>query len=488
MSKRSLSSVFLLAVCVWTGGFAVAQSRPAKPNIVLFLADDLGYGELGCYGQKKIRTPNIDRLAAEGIRFTQHYSGSPVCAPTRCMLMTGLHSGHAEIRDNRSVEPEGQYPISDGAITIAELLKARGYATAAVGKWGLGPVGSEGDPNRQGFDLFYGYNCQAVAHNYYPTYLWENDHRVSLNNPAFSAHQKFPPFVNPADPAAYKKYQGNEYAPDLIVERGLRFIRENRNRPFFLYVPITIPHVALQVPEDSLKEYEGAFPEKPYLSDKGYLPHRTPRAAYAAMITRMDGYVGRITALLKELELDGRTLVLFSSDNGPTYAGGVDAEFFNSAGPFRGLKGDVYEGGIRVPMIARWPGQIEGGRTSDHISALWDVLPTLCEITGAQPPEHIDGISFAPTLLGKGRQREHEYLYWEFPAYKGQQAVRAGRYKAVRRNMFSGKFKTELYDLENDIGERENIAARHPEIVERMEKIMREAHTPSPVFKFAQLD
>lgn len=488
MVNHSLIAGLAILSSSLAGAPALGSPQLDRPNLVLIIADDLGYAETGCYGQKKIRTPNIDRLAAEGLRFTQFYSGSPVCAPTRCTLMTGMHTGHAEIRANREIKPEGQHPITAGAVTLAEVLKARGYATGGIGKWGLGPPGSEGDPNKQGFDLFFGYNCQRMAHNYYPTYLWENDKRVSLNNPDFSSPQKFPADADPNDPAAYKRYQGNDYAPDLMVTRGLEFIRANRARPFFLYVALPIPHMALQVPEDSLKEYEGAFPETPYLGDKGYLPHRTPRAAYAAMVTRLDRYVGQIVGLLKDLQLDERTLVLFTSDNGPTYNGGTDSTFFESTGPLRGLKGSVYEGGIRVPLIARWPGRIAAGKVTGHIAAMWDVLPTVCEITGTEAPAGIDGISLAPTLLGKGGQKEHEYLYWEYPAGGGQQAVRSGDFKAVRQNMLRGPIRTELYDLRNDVGEQRDIAADHPEVVRRMERTMREARRPSPTFKFAPLD
>ncbi|HQA46737.1 MAG TPA: sulfatase-like hydrolase/transferase, partial [Phycisphaerae bacterium] len=294
--------------------------------------------------------------------------------------------------------------------------------------------------------------------------------------------------ADPNDPAAYQRYRGNEYAPDLMVARGLEFIRANRERPFFLYVALPIPHMALQVPEDSLKEYAGAFPETPYLGGKGYLPHRTPRAAYAAMVSRLDRYVGQIVGLLQELQLEERTLVLFTSDNGPTHNGGTDSAFFNSTGPLRGLKGSVYEGGVRVPLIARWPGRITAGKVTEHVAAMWDMLPTLCEITGAETPPGIDGISFAPTLLGKGGQKEHEYLYWEYPGGGGQQAVRVGNFKAVRQNLLRGQKRTELYNLENDVGEQHDIAADHPEVVKRMERIMREARRPSAVFEFAPLD
>lgn len=457
------------------------------PNIILILADDLGYAELGCYGQEKIRTPNLDRMAAQGIRFTQHYSGSPVCAPSRCVLMTGLHGGHAYIRDNKATPPEGQEPIPAETVTIAKILKAQGYATGAMGKWGLGMVGTSGDPNRQGFDLFFGYNCQGHAHNYYPTYLWRNQEHVPLDNPEFSPRQKLPEGADPNDPASYRQYTGKQYSADLCMAEALQFVRANQNRPFFLYVPTTIPHLALQVPEDSLAEYRDKWEDPPYKGDHGYLPHRRPRAAYAAMITRLDRYVGQILALLAELGLDQNTLVLFTSDNGPTYdrLGGTDSDFFRSAGPFNGLKGSVYEGGIRVPLIARWPGRIRPGQVSDHVSAFCDMLPTLCEAAGAAAPAKIDGVSFLPTLLGTGRQTPHEFLLWEFYGYGGQQAVRMRDWKGIRLDCHkdpNGPIK--LYDLKNDIGETRDVAAEHPDVVERIAQIMTREHTDSPIFKF----
>jgi arylsulfatase len=447
-------------------------ARP--PNIVFILADDLGYAELGCYGQKKIRTPCLDRLAAQGLRFTQNYAGSPVCAPSRCALMTGKHGGHAWVRDNREVKPEGQTPLPAAEVTLAELFKQRGYATAAIGKWGLGPPGSEGDPLRQGFDKFFGYNCQRHAHNHYPSYLWSNDRRITLEGNTDGV-------------------TGKHYSHDLFEAEALRFLREHKDRPFFLYLPFTVPHLAIQVPEDSLAEYKGKWDDPPYDGKKGYQPHPAPRAGYAAMITRLDRTVGRLLDLLKELGLDEKTLVLFSSDNGPTHdgAGGSDSAFFESAGPLRGLKGSVYEGGIRVPLLARWPGKIKPGSASDLPCYFPDVMPTLMEIIGAADsvPKGIDGISFAPTLLGHpDRQRKHEYLFWEFNGYGGQQAVRLGDWKGVRRNMHKGNLRVELYNLKDDLGERRDVAAQHPEMVARIETIMRTARVRSKLFPLPVLD
>lgn len=452
----------------------LVPSARRPPNVIFILADDLGYGELGCYGQKKIRTPCLDRLAAEGMRFIQHYAGSPVCAPSRCSLMTGKHGGHAWIRDNREVKPEGQEPIPDREITVAELFQQRGYVTGAIGKWGLGPPGSEGDPLNQGFDFFFGYNCQRHAHNHYPRYLWRNKERIFLEGNTDGL-------------------TGKHYSHDLFEAEALRFIRDHRDEPFFLYLPFTIPHLALQVPEDSLAEYVGLWPDPPYEGGKGYLPHPHPRAAYAAMVTRMDRSVGRIVRLLQELGLDEHTVLFFSSDNGPTHdgVGGSDSEFFESAGPLRGLKGSVYEGGIRVPLIARWPGHIPPGTVSDHVSYFPDFLPTLLELIGAPelvPPE-IDGLSFVPTLLGQPeRQKAHEFLYWEFHGYGGQQAVRMGEWKGVRPNLHKGNLRLELYNLREDIGERHDLAEQHPDIVRRLEAIMAQEHRPSKLFPIKVLD
>lgn len=475
------------------GSGVSSQSR--LPNIVLILADDLGYSELGCYGQQKIKTPNLDRMAAEGMRLTQFYAGAPVCAPSRCVLMTGKHLGHAAIRDNSEVQPEGQWPLPAEEVTIAEILKSRGYATAAIGKWGLGPPGSSGDPNAQGFDLFFGYNCQRHAHNHYPSWLYRNHERIALNNPEFSAHQRFPDGANPNDPTAYNQYIGNDYAPDRMLAEALDFIEKNRDRPFFLYYATTVPHLALQVPRDSLEEYLGQFPETPYLGDRGYLPCFAPRATYAAMVSRLDRDVGRILEEIKRLGLDANTLVIFTSDNGPTHGrgggpeegvGGSDSVFFESAGSFNGLKGSVFEGGLRVPMIARWPEKIPPGTISDHVGVFYDFLPTFAEIVAAEVPANIDGISLLPTLLGEPeRQRRHEFLVWEFYGYGGQQAVRFGPWKAVRRDCYrSPDGPLMLFNLDTDPGETHDVASEHPDLVEQAELILKREHVDSPFWDF----
>ncbi len=449
-------------------------AKEDRPNVILIVADDLGSAELGCYGQKKIRTPGLDRMATEGMRFTQFYAGSPVCAPSRCCLMTGKHAGHAYIRDNKSVKPEGQEPIPQGEVTLAELFKQHGYSTGAMGKWGLGPPGSEGDPIRQGFDLFFGYNCQAHAHNHYPTYLWRNEQRTTLDGNEGGK-------------------TGKQHSHDLFEAEALTFIRAHQAQPFFLFLPFTIPHLALQVPEDSLAEYRGKWDDPAYTGGRGYQPHPTPRAAYAAMVTRLDRSVGRIFDLLKELNLDGNTLVLFTSDNGPTHdgAGGSDSAFFESAGSLRGLKGSVYEGGIRVPLIARWPGKIKPGSVSDQVGYFPDLMPTLMEIVGAaqRTPKDIDGLSFAHTLLGQPhKQRRHDFLFWEFHGYGGQQAVRLGDWKGVRQRMHKGNTRIELYNLKTDSAEKHDLAQQHPEVVGRIERIMSAERVPSKLFPIKVLD
>jgi arylsulfatase len=474
MSPRPTLFLVLLAICA---GAARAQAPEADgapvratPNIVLILADDLGYGDLGCYGQTKIRTPRLDRMAAEGMRFTSFYAASAVCAPSRCQLLTGLHGGHAFVRDNREVQPEGQVPLPESTPTLSGALRGLGYATGAFGKWGLGPPGSTGDPNRQGFDEFYGFNCQRQAHNFYPTHLWRNQTK------------------EPQEGNTKGNLVGGAYSHDLIVNEALEFIRRGKDRPFFVFLPVTIPHVALQVPEDSLAEYRGVLEDAPYDGTQGYLPHPTPHAAYAAMVTRLDRDVGRVLDLLAELGLERDTLVLFTSDNGPTHGrvGGADSEFFRSAGELRGLKGSLHEGGVRVPLIARWPGVVSQGTVSDLPCIAYDLMPTVLELAGGECRG--DGVSLVPTLTGRGTQAVREYLYWEFPGYGGQQAVRLGRFKAIRTGMHKGPVVTRLYDLDADPGEATDIAAEHPDVLARALAVIKEAHTDSREFPFPALD
>jgi arylsulfatase A-like enzyme len=455
-----------------------ASAEPRQPNIIYIIADDLGYGEVGCYGQEWIRTPSIDRIAAQGIRFTQHYSAFPVSAPARCSLMTGKHPGHSYIRDNGNPPGRwhnadagmfpGQLPIPDETVTIAEILKGQGYATGAMGKWGLGFEGSQGAPTNQGFDLFFGYYCQIHAHNHYPRFLWRNDEQVPLEGNT-------------------RELTGAQHSQGLFVEEAKQFIRAHEDEPFFLFMPLIIPHLSIQVPQEYVDAYLDVIPEEEH-THRGYLKHPTPRAAYAGMVTYMDEGIGEVVDLVDELGLTEDTLIIFTSDNGPTYnrLGGSDSDFFNSSGPLRGRKGDMYEGGIRVPMVARWPGHIEPDTDSDHISALWDVLPTLCEVSGAEIPADTDGLSFLPALTGK-KQAAHEFLYWEFPSYGGQQAVRLGDYKALRRDCFKNpNAPIQLYDLSKDIGETTDIAADHPEIVKEAWRVIKREHVDSELFPFPE--
>jgi arylsulfatase A len=472
-----------------------------QPNIIFILADDLGYGDIGAFGQTKIRTPNLDRLAASGMKLTAHYAGANVCAPSRCTLLSGKHQGHAYIRDNRGgigAEREGQEPVPAGELSLPLTLKKLGYSLGCVGKWGLGPVGSTGDPLNQGFDRFFGYNCQAQAHNFYPAHLWSDREKVLLENERFTAHQKLPADADPTAAESYARYSSKQYSADLISGQALEFVRQNKEKSFFLYYATTVPHLALQVPEDSLQEYAGAFPEEPYIGGNGYLPHRTPRAAYAAMITRMDREIGKLLDLLQELKLSENTIIVFTSDNGPLYnrLGGTDAEFFNSAANFRGRKGSYYEGGFREPCLVNWPGKIAAGSSNDRVTGFEDWTPTLLELIGQKDstPSGLDGISFSPTLLGQ-MQEPRPFLYRESPGYGGQQAVRVGDWKLVRQGLNPGPKaknpappKTELYNLASDPSEKSDVAAQHPDVVEKLSKVAREQHTKSKLFAIRALD
>lgn len=455
----------------------ISQAREAnRPNIILIVADDLGYGELGCYGQKWIKTPRIDRLAQEGMKFTQFYCGSPVCAPSRCVLLTGKHPGHAYVRDNgkdtdyqklkeqHGWEYPGQRPIPDSEITLAEMLKQQGYATGAMGKWGLGHFGTSGDPNKQGFDLFFGYNSQWHAHNHYPWFLWRNRQKVQY----------------PGNDG--KSLNGETFSQDEFTREALEFVRTHQSEPFFLYLPFAVPHLSIQVPASSLAEYQGEIPEQDY-KHRGYLPHPSPRAGYAAMISHMDRDIGKVVDLVEELGLSENTLILFTSDNGPTFnrLGGSDSNFFNSADGLRGRKGSVYEGGIRVPLVVRWKGHIAPAATSNLVSAFWDFMPTFGAISGATVPDAADGVSLVPTLTGTGEQATHEHLLWEFAGYGGQQAVRLGDWKGVRRNTKRGNRQIELYNLKDDRAESRDVAKSHPEIVEQIEHILQTDRTESEI-------
>ncbi len=450
------------------------DTQDQLPNIIFILADDLGYGDLSFNGQTHFQTPHIDRLRAEGMWFSQHYSGSTVCAPSRSTIMTGQHTGHTPIRGNKEVKPEGQHPLPADAFTLAELLKGKGYTTGVFGKWGLGFPGSEGDPNHQGFDEFYGYNCQRLAHNYYPRYLWNNQEKEEFAENAGKAK--------------------GLYAPEKIQANTLSFIEQNQNTPFFLFVTSPIPHAELAAPAADMEKHRGKYePETQYEGyDEGERYREGPyesqaecHAAFAAMVDILDRQVGEIMQKLESLGIADNTLIMFSSDNGPHLEGGADPDYFDSNGPLKGYKRDLYEGGIRVPMVAKWLGVIEAGSSTDHISAFWDLMPTLAEIVGADIPAAIDGISYLPTLKGATDQKQHDYLYWEFHERGGRVAIRKGKWKAVKYNYLKEPdARAELYDLDNDIGEETNLAEQYPEVVKEMEQIMKEARTESEVFAF----
>ncbi len=455
----------------------IPSEIPPKPNIIFILADDLGYGDLGFLGQKYIETPNIDRLAREGMFFTNHYSGAPVCAPSRSAFITGLHTGHTPVRGNFEVLPEGQYPMPDSLVTLVKVMKQAGYSTGAFGKWGLGFVGTTGDPNQQGFDQFFGYNCQRYAHRYYPGHLWENKVKIELPGNGW--------------------IQKTTYAPDLIQEETLEFIEENQDQPFFLFMPIVMPHAELAAPADEiLEKYRLKFgEEKPHVGGKGadygpemsipgYQSEPYPHATFAAMVGRIDHYVGEVLAKLDQLGLTENTIVIFTSDNGAHQEGGADPDFFDSNGPFKGYKRDLYEGGVHVPLIVKWPGKVKPGSTSDHRSAFWDWLPTFAEITGSDGPNKIDGISFLPTLLGQSTQKKHDYLYWEFHELGGRQAVLKDGWKLVKLQVKdASKMTVELYNLNADPGETKDLSTNYPEKVKELDLSIIEAHQPNPVFK-----
>lgn len=441
----------------------IHAQKPAKPNIIFILADDLGYGDIGCYGQQKVETPNIDRLAKMGVKFTQFYSGSTVCAPARSSFMTGQHTGHTPVRGNKSYPPEGQTPLHDSVVTIAMLLKKAGYETAAFGKWSLGFITTSGDPKKKGFDEFYGYNCQSLAHNYYPDHLWHNHERIDLSGNLRS---------------------DSVYSADLIHQQAMKFLNAKHDQPFFLYLPYTLPHADVIVPHDAVYDYYvKKFSEQPVSvkstdNEKHHFDPQ-PHAAFAAMVARLDRFVGEIMNSVKEKGLEENTLIIFSSDNGPHRENGGDPAFFNSNGGLRGIKRDVYEGGIRVPFIAWQKGFTKPGMTNTMPAALWDLFPTFLQHAGISPPQKIDGISIVPALKGQ-RQKQHEYFYWEFHEQGGKQAVLFGDWKGVRLNVSNtGNSPIELYNLKADLQEKNNVAGQHPAIVKQIEKIMKEAYVPN---------
>ena len=457
------------------GGCAFAKSD--APNIIYILADDMGIGDIGCYGQKKLQTPHIDSLAEQGLKFNRHYAGSTVCAPSRSSLLTGLHTGHTPIRGNLGsmVSDEGQCEMPEGTQTLASILKMNGYKTGAFGKWGLGAQNSHSSPMAMGFDEFFGYNCQSLAHNYYPDHLWENSEKIVLKGNANGARK--------------------EYSADLIHSKLMGFLDEasreysEKGRPFFIYYAMTLPHAELTSTPDRMEKFAGRFePQEPYKGAKkptksSYCAQEKPHDAFAAMISTIDDYVGQIVAKLSDNGILEDTIVIFTSDNGAHKEGGHDPAYWNSNGGLRGFKRDLYEGGIRTPMILLWKGKVKPAQTS-HISAFWDILPTLCQASGSAVPKNTDGISFLPLLEGKP-QPKHDFLYWEFHEQGGKQAVLKGDWKLVRLNAnFPWKYKTELYNLAEDPSESRDLSASMHQKVAELQKLMDSARTPSPIDRF----
>ena len=445
----------------------VTCSKPQSdtaPNILFILADDLGYGDVGCFGQQHIKTPNIDKLATQGMKLTRHYSGSPVCAPSRCVLLTGKHTGNAYIRDNDEMNErgdvwndpalEGQRPLIQSEITMGELFQDAGYNTSFIGKWGLGWTGTEGDPNAQGFDHFFGYICQRVAHNYYPDHLHRNEQTISINPDGSEV----------------------DYAADLMANEALDFLDKTNGQPFMMIYATPVPHLALQVPQDSLDEYKGAFEETPYDGSKGYLPHETPRAAYAAMITRMDRDIGDILAKLDEMGVADNTLVVFTSDNGPSWIGGCDLEFFQSQGGLRGRKAQVYEGGLRVPTVVRWPGRVSANSESDYVSAFWDWLPTFCSAANIEHQQQ-DGHSLVNILEGEQDARRPGPLYFEHA--RQAQAIIDGDFKLLRSKQSA---EWELYNLRDDSAETNNLAEKDQGKVAELLELVDSVRVKSEIF------
>lgn len=459
-----MKKYFLIACCIAAVINPIAaQQKKAQPNIIFILADDLGYADIGCYGQQKTETPNIDRLAKQGLKFTQYYSGSTVCAPARATFMTGMHTGHTPVRGNKSFEPEGQTPLPESTVTIANLLQKNGYTTAAFGKWGLGYINTSGDPNKKGFDQFYGYNCQSLAHNYYPDHLWSNHDKID-----FAANLK----------------GANVYSADTIHAMAMQFLNaQSPNKPFFLFLPYTLPHGDVIAPHDSVYNYYiKKFNELPRTSGKNakalFEPY--PHAAFATMVSRLDRYVGQVFDAIDKKGLAGNTLIIFCSDNGPHRENGGDPAYFGNSGPYRGIKRDLYEGGIRVPFIAWWKGKITPGET-DQPLVLWDLYPTFEQVAAIPLTRGIDGISALPVLLKKGKQPQHEYLYWEFHENNGRQAVRWKNWKLIKLNVnIASDMVVELYDLDKDAAEKNNVAAQFPGIVKKLDAMIRKAHVSNP--------
>lgn len=463
----------VLALCGTAVLNVTSCTEPAShPNVVFILADDLGYGDINCLGQQKFETPNMDSLASQGILFRQHYSGSPVSAPSRSVLLTGLHSGHTPVRGNKEMPGEGQQPLASETYTLFDLFKEKGYSTGVFGKWGLGYPGSDGTPAKHGVDDFYGYNCQRYSHSYYPDHLWDNDEKVVLEG--------------------NKNRQENDYAPYLIHDQALDFIRRHKDKPFFMMYTSVLPHAELKAPAAEMERFGDAFePEIPFKGDDGgpyfrlgaYGSQEKPHTAFAAMVTLLDRQVGEIVAELEELGIADNTIIVLTSDNGPHQEGGADPDFFDSNSCWTGYKRDLYEGGIRLPLIVRWDGKVKPGQVSDHVSAFWDFMPTMADMLGIELPVKTDGISYLPSLTGNGEQAEHDYLYWEFHELGGRQAVRCGDWKAVANNILAGR-NVELYNLNDDPSETVDLSETFPEKTAYMDSLMRVSHTPSESFPF----
>jgi arylsulfatase A len=440
-----------------------AAQNAGRPNIIFILADDLGYGDIGCYGQQKIATPNIDLLATMGVKFTQFYSGSTVCAPARCTFMTGMHTGHAAIRGNVTLKPEGQFPLPDSIVTIAMLLKQAGYSTGAFGKWSLGFITTPGDPQKKGFDEFFGYNCQSLAHNYYPDHLWHNHERVEL-----SGNLKY----------------DSTYSADMIHQQAMNFLQAKHDKPFFLYLPYTLPHADVIAPHDEVYYYYVKKFNEPPVEQKGsdgekhhFDPY--PHAAYAAMVSRLDKFVGEIMNAVKEKGIEKNTLIIFTSDNGPHKENGGDPVFFSSSGGLKGIKRDLYEGGIRVPFMAYLPGLTKAGTVNTMPAALWDLFPTFLELANVPSGRHTDGISILPAIKGQ-KQNQPPFFYWELHESGGKQAVRFGKWKGVKLNVSNqANAPIELFNLTTDPEEKHNVASKYREIVKQIEGIMKEQYVPN---------
>lgn len=490
--KKLLRAGAALAAC---GCAAPSCTKEApRPNIVYLMFDDLGYGDLGCYGQQVIETPNIDALASHGLLFTDMYSEAPLSSPSRCCIMTGKHMGHSQIRHNEEAyeykdglgfntvflnpDAQGQYPLKADTYTLAHMMQDAGYRTAMVGKWGLGSPDSDAVPGKMGFDYFYGFNCQALAHSYYPVKLWENDRELETGNEFVMQGEKLPEGLDPMDPASYARYGGKYYSPDLMYDKLEKFIEENASGPFFAMWTTTVPHSAVQAPSDEVMHYVDKIGDEEPCTDPGqYLPNRYPHATYAAMVTHIDTQVGKLVAKLKELGIWDNTIFIVTSDNGPACNGNSPIEYFRSGGPFKCCKGwgksSLHEGGIRMPFILAWGDRLKAEKVS-HMACFADLMPTFAELAGTEAPEN-DGISFVPTICG-GKQAEHDALYWEFPGGKGWVAVRMGEWKGLVQKVNKGNSVMELYNLTSDPQESTDVAALHPEIVSAMWEVIRNSH------------